>query len=58
MSTINANDLRIQNAKSLVSKLGTGTSYVFISKPTEWSTGDDTPPIPTNTTIDRMLFIH
>ena len=60
MATINANDLRVKNTKNLASDLET-TSYMFISKPTEWATGDENPPTPTNNyreynnTWDEML---
>ena len=41
------NYLRVRNAKNLVATLGTN-SYAFVGKPTEWSTGDETPPTPNN----------
>ena len=47
MATVNTNDLRVLNAKNLVSSLPNDT-YAFVAKPTEWETGDDTPPTPTN----------
>jgi hypothetical protein len=47
MTSVNTNDLRVENAKNLVASLPNAT-YAFIAKPTEWSTGDDTPPTPTN----------
>ncbi len=62
MATINSNDLRIKNTKNLGEKLKT-TSYMFISKPTVWATGDETPPTPTNNyqefyrTYDEMLSL-
>ena len=62
MSTINSNDLRVKNAKNLATELQT-TSYIFISKPTEWATGDESPPTPSNNTrefnntYDEMLSL-
>ena len=48
MSTTNTNDLRVQNAAFLVDHIQNNNNYMFISKPTEWETGDDTPPVPTS----------
>ena len=61
MATSNSNDLRVQNSKCLVSKVQEGNTYLFISKPTAWETGEETPPTPNNTseefyrTSDQML---
>ena len=51
MATVNTNDLRVLNAKNLVSSLP-GDTYAFVAKPTEWETGDDTPPTPTNSVAE------
>ncbi|QIN96882.1 baseplate wedge subunit [Synechococcus phage S-N03] len=56
MATVNTSDLRVQNAKNLVSSLPNDT-YSFIAKPTEWSSGDDTPPTPTNN-IDEFNDVY
>lgn len=52
MATANTNHIRIQNAENLVGNLanqaGDGLSYLFIGKSSEWSTGDENPPTPTN----------
>lgn len=63
MATINTNDLRVRNAKNLTDMVAEGDCYVFISKPTEWESGDETPPAPNNTvnefyrTYDQMLSL-
>lgn len=56
MATVNTNDLRVENAKNLVSSLPNDT-YSFISKPTVWEAGDDTPPTPTNN-IDEFNDVY
>ena len=61
MATNNTNDLRVQNAKSLVATVEEGNTYLFIGKPTIWEEGDETPPTPNNTveefyrTYDQLL---
>lgn len=47
MATVNTRDLRVENAKNLLAALPNDT-YAFIAKPTEWESGDDTPPTPKN----------
>lgn len=57
MTTVNSNDLRIQNAKNLISNLNgdlpdyDANSYLFIGRPTQWD-NDSEPPIPLNNTRD------
>lgn len=46
MSTVTTNDLRLQNARNLVSSVV--GSYVFIGKPTPWDADNDMPPTPKN----------
>tara|TARA_R100000231_G_scaffold57034_1_gene47168 strand:+ start:1931 stop:3586 length:1656 start_codon:yes stop_codon:yes gene_type:complete len=63
MTTVNRNDLRIKNAANLILSLSSTDfqdSYVFIGKPTLWTTdvidnllprtqaGDESPPVPDN----------
>ena len=46
MATVTTNNIRVENAKNLVSSIV--GSYVFIGRPTPWSTNQDTPPAPSN----------
>lgn len=47
MSTIQTNDIRVQNARNLASMLTADPCYTFIGKPTPWSNDAD-PPVPNN----------
>jgi len=46
MATVTTDDIRLQNARNLVSSLS--GSYTFIGKPTPWALGNDAPPAPKN----------
>ena len=56
MASVNTNDLRITNAKNLISSISdvgnTGLAYLFIGKSTAWSDGDESPHTPSNSISD------
>ena len=68
MASVNTNDLRITNAENLVSSLSdisnTGLSHLFIGKANSWSTGDESPPVPSSNvseffqTYDQMIALQ
>ena len=58
MSTINTNDLRVQNAKNFVSSANSSeeNTYLFVGRVTPWD-NDETPPIPDNS-IKEVYRTH
>ena len=54
MPTINQNDLRIKNTINLLDTFRQGVNnYIFIGKPTEWSTDVSVPLYMRNNTGDK-----
>ena len=58
MTTINTNDLRIQNAKNFVSSVNSSeeNTYLFVGRVTPWD-NDESPPIPDNS-IKEVYRTH
>ena len=60
MATVQTNDLRVQNAKNLISSLINQPAYTFIGRPTPWP-NEQVPPTPDNSieeyyeVMDQML---
>ena len=62
MATVQTNDLRVQNAKNLISSLINQPAYTFIGRPTPWP-NETVPPTPDNSieeyyeVMDQMMSL-
>lgn len=55
MATVKTNGLRIRDARNMASSLS--GSHIFVGKPTEWATGDESPPTPDNS-VGEYLDVY